>query len=41
MNYYSVIVGEVGTGKSSFINAILEYGKVNNINAILEVLGHQ
>ena len=27
MNYYSVIVGEVGSGKSSFINAVLEYGK--------------
>ena len=29
MNYYSVIVGEVGSGKSSFINAVLKYGKSN------------
>ena len=27
MNYYSVIVGEVGAGKSSFINAVLKHGK--------------
>ena len=26
MNYYSVCIGEVGTGKSSFINSVLKYG---------------
>ncbi len=27
MNYYSVCLGEVGAGKSSFINSVLKYGK--------------
>ena len=26
MNYYSVCIGEVGAGKSSFINSVLKYG---------------
>jgi len=32
MNYYSVCIGEVGAGKSSFINSVLKYGNKYNEN---------